>query len=92
MIWAKYQGEFVSVLITGKDGKEENYQGVVKATDEDYMVLDTSKLNKVISEITFRLTLINSIWIYKPKHIERKSKKSRLANRDRFGLGYSDIS
>jgi len=90
--WAKYQGEFVSVLITGKGGKEENYLGIVKLVDSDYMMLDTSKPNKVIDEITFRLTLINSIWIYKPKDTKRKSKKARLANRDKYGLGYSKKS
>lgn len=35
MDWTKYQNEFVSVLITGKDGKEENYQGFVEAVDLD---------------------------------------------------------
>lgn len=84
MDWSKYQGKFVSVLITGKEGKEENYLGHIVSTDDGFIVINTKGINNVIDEIAFKLTMINSIWIYKDK----QTKKDKLALRDKCGLGY----
>lgn len=84
MEWEQYIGKIISVLIVGKGDKEENYVGIIKDVIGDFMILDTSEANIIISEIAFRTHLIKSIWIYKPK----SNKKKKLALRDKYGLGY----
>lgn len=74
MNWEKYIGKTVSVLIVGKEDKEENYIGRIEEISDDYMVLNTDEVNDVISEITFKTNLIKSIWIYKKYKKKKKPK------------------
>ncbi len=83
MDWSKYVGKFVSVLIDGKNGKQENYLGTVIDITDGYMTLDT-EANIVIESIIFQTNLIKSIWIYKAK----SSKDKRVMLRDKYGLGH----
>jgi len=84
MDWNKYIGELVSVLIIGKNNKEENYIGFVEDIVDDFLILNTDDANAIISQITFKTYLIKSVWIYKPK----TNKKKKVSLRDKYGLGY----
>lgn len=84
MDWMQYEGKAVSVLITGKGNKEENYVGTVVGIIDGFMIIDTENSNVTIYQIAFKTNLIRSIWLYKPKD----DGKRKVALRDRFALGY----
>ncbi len=65
--WAKYIGKTVSILITGKDDKTENYMGIIAEVSDGFMILDPNNENFSIETIIFRTALIKSIWVYKPQ-------------------------
>ncbi len=83
MNFEKYVGKFVSVLINGKNDKEENYLGTVDGIENGFMILNTEE-NVIIDEIAFDTQLIKSIWVYK----ERTPQQKKLALRDKYYLGY----
>ncbi len=86
MDWIKFKDKPISVIIIGKNGKEENYVGFVTEVDDTFMVVSTED-NFVIDEIIFRVDKIVSIWIYK----QTITKKKRVEVRDRYGLGYPNF-
>jgi len=65
MNWNKYKGETVSILITGKDDKTENYMGIITDVKDGFMIIDPNNENFSIREIAFKTDLIKSIWVYK---------------------------
>ncbi len=65
MDWNTYKGKVVSVLITGKDDKTENYiRAIEDITDDGFMILNPNNPNFNIAKIIFRIELIKSVWIY----------------------------
>jgi hypothetical protein len=71
-------GKRVSVLITGKDGKIENYIGILKSSDAQWIVLDFSEVNPewFLTEIRFRPAILESIWVYRNKSWQDDKKPS----------------
>ena len=66
MNWNDYVGKTVSILITGKDNKIENYMGVIEeVSDDGFLVLDPNNPNYSLEKLIFRLAVITSVWIYK---------------------------
>lgn len=65
MKWQEYIGKTVSILITGKDKKIENYMGKIESVSNGFMVIDTNNPNFTIDKVIFRTTLILGVWIYK---------------------------
>lgn len=62
----KLEGKRVSIMILGKGGKKETYNGNVESVDDKFVTM-TSLPSKSfeISEFIIRLDLILSVWIYK---------------------------
>lgn len=67
MNWKEYIGKTVSILITGKDSKIENYMGIIQSVSGGFMVIDTNNPNFTIDKVIFKTNLILGIWIYKEK-------------------------
>jgi len=64
--WCDYIGKAVSILITGKDDKTENYMGIIETiTDDGFIILDPNNPNFTIGKIIFKTDLVKSIWVYK---------------------------
>ena len=65
MKWDILIGRTVSILITGKEDKTENYMGMVEKIEDDFLFLDTQNPNFTIEKIIFKVNLIKSVWVYK---------------------------
>ncbi len=64
--WSQYIGKPLSILITGKDDKTENYMGIIETiTDDSFIILDSNNPNFTIGKIIFKTDLVKSIWVYK---------------------------
>ena len=62
----KLEGKRVSIMILGKTGKKETYNGSVEVVDEKFLVMKSLPSDQFeIAEFIIKLDLILSVWIYK---------------------------
>ena len=65
MNWNKLIGRTVSILITGKEDKTENYMGIIEdITDDGFIILNPNNPKFTIEKIIFKADLIKSVWVY----------------------------
>lgn len=80
--WEELVGERVSMLISGMDGKQENYVGeVIGCRDEGNLTFISIKCYEVTVDegivtknIIVEVSYIQSIWVYSNKKYEGKDK------------------
>jgi len=75
MNWEAFIGKTVSILITGKEDKAENYMGKIEDIKDGFMILDPNNPNFSIEKIIFKTELIKSVWVYSPNHKFTKEEK-----------------
>lgn len=62
----KLEGKRVSIMILGKSGKKETYNGNVETVDEKFLSMKSLPSDTFeIEEFIIKLDLILSVWIYK---------------------------
>jgi len=58
----------LSVLITGKQGRKETYNGILIDVNDNFLVLETLPSESFeIEKFFIRLDIIESVWLYKEK-------------------------
>lgn len=89
MDFESYEGRVISVLITGKDAKQENYVGKVAKVEDGFMVIDLTGGHAFLDEISFRTELVQSIWVYREDSVEKMAQARKVQLRDKYGLGHT---
>jgi len=66
-VWDKMVGRIISVLIVGKDNKNETFTGILEEISGKYLIISPNDPNFNFNIETFLIEkdFVKSVWVYK---------------------------
>ena len=69
--FSKLQGKMVSILIVGKNQKNETFKGIIEGIEGDFIILNTDwgQSDFPLSQVLIRTSMVQSVWVYREKGV-----------------------